>query len=314
MKLKDSGTGYKSFEEAAADLLELVNTYMVGKMIFLGRITPETFSVLKLRDNETGCKIQEGMTVDVSNSLCQFVFNDREPMIINDIKKHVLPCDVSAIEQANVSSYMGVPIFMRNGEVFGTLCAIDSKPSVFTENDVETFKRLARFFMYVLELNELAVLDTLTGLYNRYFLYSQFEQHVKEHDEGTIMFLDLDHFKQINDMQGHEVGDLVLKEVANRIRNQIRPTDLAIRLGGDEFIVWLPGLTKKEDISQMAERILSSIKEPYAQSCVIRLAVSIGIAMYKGKEQDISSVLRQADQALYHVKNQGRNQYRFYQK
>ncbi|WP_110114436.1 sensor domain-containing diguanylate cyclase [Bacillus sp. CGMCC 1.16541] len=312
MVFREKSSNYKSFEEATADLLELVNTYMVGKMIFLGRITDETFSVLKLKDNKTGCQITEGMTIDLKDSVCQFVFAEREPMLINDMKKQFLPCDKSVIEEANIGSYMGVPIYMKSGDIFGTLCAVDSKPSVFTESDVETFERLAQFFMYVLELNEIAVLDTLTRLYNRHFLYTQFEQNVHEQDEGTIMFLDLDHFKQINDTLGHEVGDFVLKEVAKRIKQQIRSTDIAVRLGGDEFVVWFPGLTKTEEAEQIACRILTAIKEPYSDFSTIELATSIGITRYKGREKSISSLLREADQALYKVKKQGKNQYCFY--
>ena len=122
------------------------------------------------------------------------------------------------------------------------------------------FQRIARMFAYYLDLERLAYRDSLTGLYNRQFLHKYFSDHPSK--SGAIFFLDLDGFKQVNDIHGHDVGDLVLKEAGNRLEEYMKQEKgFAVRLGGDEFIIDFHEPVSHETMIQHAEAILARYVE-----------------------------------------------------
>lgn len=134
--------------------------------------------------------------------------------MIKDTHKNPFTSKLKVTQSANIHSYLGVPIFWQTGEMYGTLCAVSSTPTDFQENDLKTLRRLSKFFSYVLGMEKQAYEDSLTGLYNRHFLTTNFDQ-VKS---GALFYLDLDGFKKVNDTIGHDLGDLVLIEVGKRIK------------------------------------------------------------------------------------------------
>jgi two-component system cell cycle response regulator len=160
---------------------------------------------------------------------------------------------------------------------------------------------------------ELAIVDPLTGLNNRRFLESHLattlEQTRARHKPMSLMILDIDHFKQVNDTYGHMSGDEVLKGFAERIRRVIRGGDLLCRLGGEEFVVVMPNVPL--DVAQrVAERARASIEEaPFVidrSGKAIRITVSIGLAE-RGRDLDAEALYQRADRALYRSKAEGRN-------
>lgn len=165
-------------------------------------------------------------------------------------------------------------------------------------------------------INYLANFDALTGLPNRHKMDEQLDYALKlaKRDNGklAIMFIDIDHFKDINDTLGHQVGDTVLLEFAKRIRNSLRGEDTVSRLGGDEFILMLPG-NDASGAAQVAQNLLQVAAAPY-QNGVHDLSVtaSIGIALYPEDGSTIEILSRNADTAMYLAKSDGRNAYRFF--
>lgn len=161
---------------------------------------------------------------------------------------------------------------------------------------------------------ELAVTDQLTGLYNRRFLFAQLGPLVQRAQCGgdtvSVMVADLDHFKQINDSWGHDVGDQVLREFAARLASNVRPSDYACRLGGEEFVVIMPN-TQGDVGCLAAERLRRNIcAAPFTVSASIeRLTVtaSIGVASSEGPNETAESLLKRGDEALYEAKRSGRN-------
>jgi len=128
----------------------------------------------------------------------------------------------------------------------------------------------------------------------------------------AVMYLDLDHFKDINDSHGHEVGDRVLAEAAQRMRVLVRATDTVARLGGDEFAVILPFLETEATADDLARRLVAAVAEPYAiEAAVAHIGVSIGIALFPKDGREADALLHQADEALYAAKRAGRGTYRF---
>jgi diguanylate cyclase (GGDEF)-like protein/PAS domain S-box-containing protein len=154
--------------------------------------------------------------------------------------------------------------------------------------------------------------DALTGLPNRTLFYDRVEQALsiaKRHDrqDAAVMFLDLDRFKAVNDSFGHDVGDLLLREVARRLRSAVRESDTVARLGGDEFTVLLPELAGAEGAAAVADKIIEATREP----CIIAghtifITASIGIALYPRDGADVDSLMKTADAAMYQVKARGR--------
>ncbi|MBT2756291.1 GGDEF domain-containing protein [Mesobacillus foraminis] len=174
--------------------------------------------------------------------------------------------------------------------------------------------RLSKFFTYVLELEKQVNLDSLTGLYNRHYLYSLFEEVLTpdSSSKGTIMFLDLDGFKGVNDKYGHEMGDIVLKEVANRINKCLTEKDIGVRLGGDEFILVFPEMADAIEMEQKANEILHAMSNWTIFKHKLTLSASIGITIYPNDSKQIRTLLKYADTAMYKAKERGKNNFQFF--
>jgi len=160
--------------------------------------------------------------------------------------------------------------------------------------------------------------DALTGLPNRTLFRDRVEQAVsisRRHDrqDAAVMFLDLDRFKMVNDTFGHDVGDLLLREVARRLRAAVRESDTVARLGGDEFTVLLPELAGPEGAAAVADKILEATREPcHIAGHELFITTSIGIALYPRDGTDVDSLMKRADEAMYQVKARGRAGYSMY--
>jgi diguanylate cyclase (GGDEF)-like protein/PAS domain S-box-containing protein len=164
-----------------------------------------------------------------------------------------------------------------------------------------------------------AYFDSLTLLPNRFLALDRLTQILIEAERSTeqaaVLFLDLDDFKKVNDSLGHEVGDKLLIESAKRLQNVLRKEDTVGRLGGDEFIILLKGLTEHHNALSIAEVLLKTFREPFnIDGRELMLTLSIGIALYPENGIGASDLLRNADTAMYQAKNLGRNTYSFFTK
>lgn len=163
-----------------------------------------------------------------------------------------------------------------------------------------------------IELEFIATHDILTSLPNRYLFFGQLQQIIirsRRHPQNSaILYIDLDHFKEINDTYGHDTGDQVLIRVAALLQAVIREDDLVARLGGDEFVILLTDIQGPSDAAAVAERILQEFKrEFYAETC---LTTSIGISLYPLDSENAQQLIQYADQAMYRAKSKG-NSYNF---
>jgi diguanylate cyclase (GGDEF)-like protein/PAS domain S-box-containing protein len=163
----------------------------------------------------------------------------------------------------------------------------------------------------------LAYHDTLTGLPNRWMFQDRLNQELaaagRDGRQVGVMFLDLDHFKDVNDTLGHEFGDKLLRAVAQRLAASTREADTLARLGGDEFVVILTNPADQQGVAAAAERIQASFGKPFElEGRQIYSGASIGIAIYPEDGKDVASLLQSADMAMYHAKGLGRHTYHFY--
>ena len=178
-------------------------------------------------------------------------------------------------------------------------------------NDISERKESEERFL------RLAYHDALTNLPNRLNLHERLEQTIglskRNHTKFALLLIDLDHFKAINDTLGHHVGDQLLVEVAHRLTLSVRETDIVARLGGDEFVVILTEVESPTDAADVADKVISMISAPYLISGNdLRTSPSIGICIYPDDANEIGTLLKSGDVAMYHAKAKGRGNYQFF--
>jgi diguanylate cyclase (GGDEF)-like protein/PAS domain S-box-containing protein len=166
------------------------------------------------------------------------------------------------------------------------------------------------------QLSHIANHDSLTGLPNRKLFYERLEHAIEWAQERQqlvgLLFLDLDGFKQINDSMGHDVGDLLLKAIAKRLSGCLRGSDTVCRLGGDEFTVILPAIPSAQDAARVAEKVLQTIAQPL-DLCGTSVVItsSVGISLYPTNAIEVEMLVKEADNAMYQAKQQGKSGYQF---
>lgn len=193
------------------------------------------------------------------------------------------------------------PIHNRAGEVIGGILVL---------HDVSESRAMA------LKMSHLAQHDQLTDLPNRVLLHDRLSHalaNLRPNHKGALLFVDLDHFKHINDSLGHPAGDHVLKEVAGRLRRVIRTGDTVSRQGGDEFVILLTRLNDLRDAARVSEKIIAAIERDIIfDERELRVSASVGIAIFPEDSSDTKTLMKQADTALYHAKHSGRGRYSYF--
>ncbi|MFT5506543.1 MAG: diguanylate cyclase (GGDEF)-like protein [Gammaproteobacteria bacterium] len=202
------------------------------------------------------------------------------------------------------------------------------RPFMFTENDVELIRNLNLFGSFFVlsiaaylnirqsenrigENHVLAITDALTGLYNQrqlnYLATRLFADYKRNDSPLCVMFIDIDHFKQVNDQYGHDTGDHLLVDIAGAMKLRLRDNDILARIGGDEFILILAN-TNIDAASKLGEEIRQSISIGVGSHHPFKVGISIGLTQTTTEDKDLETVIKRADHALYSAKDQGRNQ------
>jgi diguanylate cyclase (GGDEF)-like protein/PAS domain S-box-containing protein len=287
--------------------------------------------------NELICRFfPDGTITYVNNAYCKYFMREREDIIGNTFKPFATEEDARLIEQhLALLSTENPSIVYEHRFIIPGRDAIDVRWLRWTGKalldgngqmaeiqtvgwDVTENKMLEEKLRENEDrLKHLAHFDVLTGLSNRTYFNSRLAEEVsrcKRYDRRlVVMFLDLDNFKKINDSLGHDVGDLLLKEVSQRIGICLRDTDIVSRLGGDEFTVILTELAKDEDAALAAQRIIDAVSRPFIlRQHEFYVTVSIGMAVYPLDGENGDTMVKNADTAMYYAKSQGRNNYQFY--
>ncbi|CAG8869900.1 hypothetical protein PS627_03723 [Pseudomonas fluorescens] len=207
----------------------------------------------------------------------------------------------------------------KNGELYPgwlTISAVRNPEREIT-HFVAVFADISSLKHAQAKLDYQAHHDPLTGLPNRTLFENRLQAALTSaqvsNRQGAVLFLDLDRFKHINDSLGHPVGDLLLKGIAQRLKDQVRDVDTVARLGGDEFIILLPGLHKSSDANTIANKLLMCFSAPFqAGEHEFFTSASIGISLYPQDGGDVAELIRNADAAMYRSKAKGRNRVEAY--
>jgi len=197
-----------------------------------------------------------------------------------------------------------------------TISVLHDTESDETSHYIGVFSDITRHKKDEENIRYLAHFDSLTGLPNRTLLKDRITQTINFSQRGsyslTILFFDLDRFKNVNDSLGHRIGDLMLIEVANRLNTIMRQEDSASRLGGDEFVILLPE-TGSDGAANVANKIIESISAPFIlEGSELSITPSVGISIYPNDGNDEQTLLQAAENAMYRAKDSGRNQFQFY--
>jgi diguanylate cyclase (GGDEF)-like protein len=166
-------------------------------------------------------------------------------------------------------------------------------------------------------MRDMAYHDSLTGLPNRILLHDRLEMALLQAQRNNglvgLLYIDFDRFKQINDSLGHDVGDKLLQEVGNRLKECLRQQDTVARLGGDEFILLLPEISSHKDAGKLAQKLLDKIRPPiFINEHELTITLSVGIGLFPEHAKDSKGLIKCADDALYLAKNSGRDCFQFY--
>jgi len=183
----------------------------------------------------------------------------------------------------------------------------DAREKIFLKTVADTLAVVIERKQDEEKLQRLAHGDLLTGLPNRALFYDRLEQGLalaqRHKEELAVLFLDLDHFKEINDTLGHDMGDELLKETATRLLSCVRKADTVARMGGDEFTVIVTESKTLESTKHVAQNILQALLEPFdLNGKLCNVGCSIGIARYPEHGMDSETLLKHADSAMYHAK------------
>ncbi|OAF05191.1 diguanylate cyclase [Bradyrhizobium centrolobii] len=260
-------------------------------------------------------------------------FRTRRPCISNDYLNDQRVSAFHAIVRGDgARSGAAFPLIAHDQPV-GVMIYMSTEMNTFTSEFVELLQRLADNVSFAMEnfdradeknkaderIEYLASHDSLTNLPNRETFNGLLREAIdtaQRHDHRfALLFIDLDRFKVINDSLGHEAGDLLLLEVADRLRKSLRASDVVARLGGDEFVVILDQCGEIDDVQRIATELLTALGQPMelaGHEC--HTTASIGIAMYPANGADAQTLTKNADMAMYLAKEDGKNGYRFFSK
>lgn len=285
----------------------------MNSLYFLGIDNSSHTSELLLRHNDSGLKdINKCPSTDKCKA---YVYTGT--FIINDLSTDYA-CPFQRLG-AESGSYMCTPVSIA-GQTAGILHLYSRHPHFFSDNMKETIESFISIFapvinnMRLLELNRnLAIIDPLTGLYNRRYFEAFMDKQVaisqRNNQFLSVIMLDIDNFKAFNDSYGHDAGDAALKVVAHALNSVIRNSDIAVRYGGEEFIVALPN-TEKTVAYEVAERMRATIEEsPVFTDTDKRkfVTASLGVATLGLDSLDLAGLISMADTMLYNAKKSGKN-------
>lgn len=272
----------------------------------------------------------EGMKIGMGAGSIGTAAFTKQRVIVEDVMTHPYWSKNREVAQKyGIGSSWAEPIIGAKGNILGAFGIYHHEAHAPDDYDMTLIEQSARLISIALERSEsiskiahLAYYDDVTGLPNRRFLFEQLKRSMAMNlESGThsaLMYLDLDQFKTVNDSRGHDVGDLLLNEVANRLKSNLHAADTIARVGGDEFVVLVEHLSSElieaaKQVEVVADRILKVLNKPYTiAKQKHHSSASVGITLFGQQKIDAEDVLQQSDIAMFQAKKAGRNTFRFF--
>jgi diguanylate cyclase (GGDEF)-like protein len=311
------------------DLKEILNVVMEEisellqpknwSLLLLDEVTDELRFELVVGE---GSEKLKDLRLKVGEGVAGWVAKEMKPLLVPDVNKDQrFWRKADQVSKFTTQSIICVPLMTR-GKCLGVIELINKveESAGFSEDDLLVLTTLADFTaiaienaMFLNKVQELTITDDLTGLHNSRFLHDRLGYEVERARrfkyELSMIFLDLDYFKEVNDVHGHLLGSKLLKETAQLLASMLRTVDMACRYGGDEFIILMPE-TSKKSAARVAEKLRASIKETaflVDEGVNIHLTASFGVASFPEDADSKEELIHKADHAMYSVKNRTRD-------
>jgi diguanylate cyclase (GGDEF)-like protein len=291
------------YEYALQELLQIFNAHFCTIL----ELNYKKREMIVRSSNIPG-KEEENFSLDTGIS--GYIFTTREPVFISDYLINT-PAKSNLMDSSQSRSLIAAPIVV-NGKVIGVVMVAHREPNHFSYGNYRLLQSLSAHIGLAMtnaslheEVHRMVITDRLTELYTRHYLNEQVTRQQQTDECGSLIVLDIDNFKKINDTHGHQVGDQILVQVCRIILTSIRGRDVAARWGGEELAVYLP-FAKGEQATRVAERIRTRV----LQETSPQVTVSCGISEWNWEDEKISveTLFYRADMALYEAKRSGKNQ------
>lgn len=323
-QIQRSYTALKVLNEESAKLLSSLSVSVIVQELIDGalRIVPSKVVFFKVKGNEVEILHHKGLpdlrnnVFSLKDTVLNMVVKNKEPLNFSDVRHY--RSQIMPFELKNIRSVFVLPLLYEEN-LLGILVILSEDINAISPYQIELLKVLGNQASISIanaqfheEIERLAITDGLTGLFNhRHFqerLSQEFHRVRRFPKPLSLLIIDLDHFKEINDSYGHPVGDSVLIEVSNIIKKTIRNIDVPARYGGEEFAVILIG-TEARGALKMAERLRKNVMKKVfsAEGKGFQITVSIGITTYHDNIKSKDELIEKADKALYNAKKKGRN-------
>ena len=260
-----------------------------------------------------------------SDSIFNYIFKTGESLLLNynKYKGMIARGDFNSHDViTNKQVWLGVPLKIESKIIGSMILQSYTDPNLYSKEDIRLMEFVSQQIATAIErkqieekLKFLSLYDSLTRIPNRALFYDRMKQEIayarRERKKFSLMFLDLDNFKEVNDKFGHDAGDELLQETAKRFNNLLRESDTICRLGGDEFIILLPRLKHpRENTEDVIQKIFSAFSEPFKViNDSVNIHLSIGIALYPDDGEREEILIKSADKAMYIAKKEGLNSY-----
>ncbi|CAM3722101.1 diguanylate cyclase [Cohnella lubricantis] len=257
----------------------------------------------------TNAANMESEKFSMDYGFCGVMLSTKEPIILSDYRS-AAPVGSYVMDVTQSRSLLAAPLLL-DGLVTGAVMVTHRLPNHFSYDNYKLLQVLSAHLGLAVsnsslhaEVRRMVITDNLTGLFARHYLNERIQHKQQKDSYGSLILVDIDHFKQINDTFGHQIGDAILVQVSSIIRSAIRDTDIAARWGGEELAIYLPKLTMEQTM-RVAERIRMRVEEETNPT----VTVSCGLSEWSAADDKISveSLFYRADMALYSAKHKGRN-------
>ncbi len=316
-----------SLKDISATLLEEILVLTGSKHGIIDLVDPETNNLMAMAFSpgiQSMCAMHEegGAFVHAPQGLVNWVLENKTGILSNSPPADSRAKGISGA-MASLTRLLAVPAMFSN-ELLGLITVADS-PRNYEKRDLDTVEQFASLFALAAQKKQaqdhiahLAHHDPLTGLINRHIFPDRLAQAMilsqRHRKKIALLYVDLDKFKQINDVHGHLAGDAVLKEVASRLRSLLRDSDTVARMGGDEFVVILHDIASKTAVKNVTKKIIDTLAEPiFFHDTRFTVMASVGISIYPDDDKQIDALLQKADKAMYQAKKSSTTSHIFYE-
>ncbi|MBD2872085.1 sensor domain-containing diguanylate cyclase [Paenibacillus arenilitoris] len=296
----------RSLEEAAEHIIDILKQVLQVDGLYIAVIDGTENRIIRAFDRQRDF-IPAPSRQQLLQQCCKLVIEHSEAvLVIPDVREDERTAGLPLAKELGPLFFAGAAIRTSANRSFGTICALGREPIRFDGKQLALLESLAVSLGYIVELENDSVTDSLTGLFNRRYLSYLYQNGSDK--QFSVMFIDINDFKEVNDSYGHDFGDQLLLEIAARLKKNVRKSDIIVRYGGDEFVICFQHLVDHRDYEIVADKLKDSIMEPFlVGGRTIRISASIGISSTHGASASLKDLITDADKAMYGIKQNEKN-------